>query len=357
MKRKHPASLLLLPLFFFAISAGRVEAAAGTRSASFLLLGQGARAQGLGETFTAVAEDVNGMGWNPASLATVRKPSAALAATYWLENTRFGYVTYAHPLPRAWPQAVLPRAGSPSSRAAHDDPLGTLALHVFTFQTGSIPETTLNASQDAVIDTGRTVSASDYVVSVGGATTIERLVHVGVTVKWVRQNLASEGANAFAGDLGWLAALWRDPSKGAVQAGGAVQLPMTELRFRSDGPKEKLPLIGRLGLAWQSRWLLVAVDTIRPIDSGWRVHLGAEYTLPGLVALRVGYRAKDPDRPTVREDFKGATFGVGLPTPLPGSAGRLDYAFVPMGTLGATHHLTYTLTFQPERLSTPWYLE
>ncbi|MBI3292147.1 MAG: UPF0164 family protein [Elusimicrobia bacterium] len=332
-------------------------AAPGTRGASSFLLGQGARAQGLGETFTAVAEDVNGMGWNPASLATIRKPSVALAATYWLENTRFGYVTYAHPLPQAWPDSTLPRTDLSSPRGPLDNLPVTVALHALTFQTGAIPETTLNANQDAVIETGGTVSGSDYVVSVGGATTLEQQVHVGAAAKWIHQSLASDRANAFTGDLGLLTSLWRDPATGAVQAGGAIQIPITDLRFRSGGPKEKLPLIGRLGVAWQSRWLLVALDTIRPIDSGWRVHIGAEYTLPGPIALRVGYRAKDPDRPTVREDFKGVTFGVGLPAPLSIASGRLDYAFVPMGALGTTHHVTFTMTFQPERRSIPWYLQ
>src|SRR4051794_22299869 len=56
------AALLLLPFL-----------AAAQESASFLKIGVGARALGMGGAFTAIADDVTAMSWNPGGLGGLKQ--------------------------------------------------------------------------------------------------------------------------------------------------------------------------------------------------------------------------------------------------------------------------------------------
>ena len=68
------ASSLCLALLLAAIPAGAVD-----RAAAFLETGAGARAAGLGDAYSAAAEDPSAAFWNPAGLARVRRWQANAA--------------------------------------------------------------------------------------------------------------------------------------------------------------------------------------------------------------------------------------------------------------------------------------
>ena len=53
----------------------------GTSSATFLRIGVGARAEGMGEAFVAVANDPSAVFWNPAGLASLQRRENASPAT------------------------------------------------------------------------------------------------------------------------------------------------------------------------------------------------------------------------------------------------------------------------------------
>src|SRR5437016_158316 len=56
---------------------------AGTSSATFLRIGVGARAEGMGETFVAVANDPSAIYWNPAGLASLQRTEIAESHVEW----------------------------------------------------------------------------------------------------------------------------------------------------------------------------------------------------------------------------------------------------------------------------------
>src|SRR6185369_10023297 len=59
------------------------EQRAGTSSGTFLKIGVGARATGLGESFVAVANDPSAIYWNPAGLASVLRQEVLFSHASW----------------------------------------------------------------------------------------------------------------------------------------------------------------------------------------------------------------------------------------------------------------------------------
>src|SRR5881397_2293255 len=81
------AALLLVPCLAAGQTSGTVllpdpanpVTRVGTRGANFLEIGVGARALGLAGAYTGVAEGVTALYWNPAGIAELEGPAAALS--------------------------------------------------------------------------------------------------------------------------------------------------------------------------------------------------------------------------------------------------------------------------------------
>src|SRR5580765_1234401 len=73
---------------------------AGTSSGSFLKIGVGARATGLGETFVAVANDPSAIYWNPAGLASLQRSELLLSHIEWPADIRYEHAAWVLPVRR-----------------------------------------------------------------------------------------------------------------------------------------------------------------------------------------------------------------------------------------------------------------
>lgn len=73
-------------------------AAPGETTANFLKLGIGARALGMGEAFSAVADDASAVYWNPAGLAQLGRQEAVLMHAEHVEEIHLEFLGYAFPL-------------------------------------------------------------------------------------------------------------------------------------------------------------------------------------------------------------------------------------------------------------------
>ena len=69
---------LLIIITLQAVSIAGDFSKVGTTSAQFLKIGVGARAMGLGGSFTALANDVSTLYWNPAGITNLRGFSFAV---------------------------------------------------------------------------------------------------------------------------------------------------------------------------------------------------------------------------------------------------------------------------------------
>src|SRR5215471_4820039 len=70
---------------------------AGTSSATFLRIGVGARAVGMGETFVAVANDPSAIYWNPAGLASLQRREFSISHVQWPADIGYEHVTLTLP--------------------------------------------------------------------------------------------------------------------------------------------------------------------------------------------------------------------------------------------------------------------
>src|SRR5690348_6207186 len=72
-------------------------AAAQDTGAAFLKIGVGARPIAMGSAFTAQADDVNAIGWNPAGLGRMQRSELSATHTEWLSDLRYDFLGAALP--------------------------------------------------------------------------------------------------------------------------------------------------------------------------------------------------------------------------------------------------------------------
>ena len=286
---------------------------AGAAGASFLKFSPSPRGTGMGEAYTAIAEDAYSAWWNPAGLGSVEGPE--LAATYndSLEGVTYQYLSAAYPL----------RYGSTLG-------FNVIRLSVDPFQ-----------GYDAQGVKSGKVESSD--MAVGGAygrvllkDEIERpVLNVGAGLKVISEKLHNVSANTAALDLG--AVYYLRPSNYWMR-----KVPAQELRVamtvRNLGPGLKfdrrsspLPLSATLGGSWHSHpggsaSLILSLDQTYSNDEKYYAALGAEYVAFQLLSFRAGYR-------TGVSIGSGLRMGVGFRL----SFMDIDYSMSPYGELGAMH--------------------
>ena len=71
---------------------------AGGTTASFLKLGSGARAMGLGGAFTAVSDDINALSYNPAGLANLGRSEMGFTRAELVEGVSYNFLGYSRPV-------------------------------------------------------------------------------------------------------------------------------------------------------------------------------------------------------------------------------------------------------------------
>ena len=279
----------------------------GTSTAGFLKIGAGARAVGLGEAFTTVADDATALYWNPAALRQVENNSMALMHAAYLESARFDYGAFAH-------------SGEKVS----------IGVGVQYLSFGE-----LTGRDQNKIETGG-FEPSDMAVSVGSAWDLKGF-SLGVSGKYIQSKI-QKTAETGAVDLGLLSPriLGEKLRVGfaAFNLGG---------RMKFDQKSESLPVLVKAGSHYQiyPHWL-GALDLGFPKDNKPYVGTGTEYKLIVGNALslsgRVGYNSRSASDV---DGFSGLSLGggVGFKTI------NLDYGFVPFGDLGDTHRVSLSLVF------------
>lgn len=316
--------VLIFTAFFFAFSSARA-AGPGTSAGTFLNLGFGARPLGLAEAYVAMADDVSALHYNPAGLSFPQPPAVSGAGTYELLFTHTLFVQGI-----ALDQLGLVRR-----------PWG---LSVTNLRSGGIEaRTTETSAPDGKFSASDLALGLSYGRKVGD-------VGLGGTLKFIRQSIGSQSANAYAVDFGALRRFENQP----ISIGASLANLGTKVRFIDEAAP--LPLALRTAVTYgmtKSFPHALSLQIDYPRDSGPSLRLGAEYKGFGPFALRLGYRTfSGGDRDAVLgktlgstasgfAEFYGLFMGMGLQTKL----GNVDYAIMPYGELGLAHRLSLALRF------------
>jgi hypothetical protein len=300
---------------------------AGTSSASFLKIGVGARAVGLGEAFVAVANDPSTIVWNPAGLASILRQEAQFSHASWPGDVSYDFLVYVMPSHRLG-GSVAVQVGMLSTQMDETD-----EYHPF--------------------GTGRTFSYSDFVAGLAyGRRWTDKLL-IGAGIKYVREDLGSQVGgpvtSATLVDLGSIYYLGYGSVRIATSLsnfgpemvpGGSYISPYTGEVRSYDGFDP--PIQFRYGLAFEAietsqQRLTVSTEIVQPADNAQRVKTGLEWVWQRRYALRTGYN--------FNADVMRFSAGVGLAVPMSVAQGSVDYSFTDGGPLGGVHRVSLGYRF------------
>ncbi len=270
---------------------------AGKTTYNFLRVEQGARPVAMGGAFTAVADDINSIFYNPAGLTNLKSFEYLFSYSNWLVDSKmvsaaFGYKT----------------------------DFGAFGLSIVHFGINEFEET-LPLQPEG---TGRMVSAGDLAVGLAFAKQITDLLSIGVHARYIQETLDLDTRTTFAFDISTLYNTgYRNITLGiALRNLGPDQAVSSITKSESFS----MPIDFNVTLASEilgsredSYSLTVAFESGFTIDLGDRYRIGAELWLLNLVALRGGYRFNYSN-----EDF---SFGVGISPEISGKKLNIDFTY------------------------------
>lgn len=352
-------NMTIVALLIFASLAGAAKYAG-----EFLSIGAGARGLGMGSAFCAVADDVSAGYWNPAGLYLVKNQQAQ-----FMHSERFGglvkydYLGYgrsdgetglgaslfrtdvgdiANTTNLQWydtgSDGVFGEDGTGEPGDAGDD----------DYDPGTNPGGTEGNGQwdpgeEIIYDQGRITyeSAVDWALYLSWSRSVSPVLSVGASAKVIRRGLMGSSAFGLGLDLGA-----RYQPTEALSFGLNLQdISGTHLFWDGGYSESVLPTV-KLGMA--VRWPLSRFATVATLaaDGDFRfegreysaqysfsgvsldTHLGAEFLIKDLVALRIG------------SNEGNMTAGLGLRFSLKSYPVNLDYAYLGHQDLDATHRVS-----------------
>lgn len=309
--------------------SGRASAASG---ASFLKIPTGARSVAMGNAYTAIANDVTALHWNPGGLQGITRKELSMMHAELFADTRYDFVGFAMPLG----QAILRAPTAAGERGAAMESPWAAGFSAVYLSHGAI---------DGRDDSGNkngSFTASDFSFSLGLAHRMTRRTSAGASLKMIRENIASESASGFAVDLGLVS---RTPR---LNLGLAIQNVGPSMKFGSSHYNLPLTISAGAGYTIGGGVTLSADYRHRPIDNVSSLGFGGELSLLSSFSLRAGYLSnltalqKTQD---AKSSFADQLSGLGMGFGLKLFRSQLDYAMTPMGELGISQRLSLTVRF------------
>ncbi len=264
-----------------------------------------ARAVGMGEAYTALADDATALTWNPAGLSRLSQWSAHAMYHRYIENVSFHYLAAGHKV----------------------QDLGGVAAHFLLMDSGEMYKTTEDSSGN-LAQMNTTFWVSSWSAAVGWGQELSGGLRVGAAAKWIQQEIDRVSTSGFAVDMG----VQHDNFSG-LRIGAVMQ----NLGLGLGG--KALPLTIRMGAAGiPLTSLTVALEGVWVFGPGLSFRSGVEWRLDPQLALRAGYQTG-----IGAGGLSGLHTGVG--TAFFDDTMKVDYALAPLGDFGLSHRVSLGLIF------------
>jgi hypothetical protein len=309
----------------------------GASGATFTKLWVGARSAAMAGAYSALADDISALYWNPAGIARLPGITAGATHTELYAGITQNFIGATMPISDRY------RIG--------------ISLNEVDY--GDIRRTSLTKPSN-----GGTYNANDLAFGVTIAGALTDRFSFGATAKYLRNSILDLSADGLAFDAASLYQTEFYHMKIALDLsnlGGdrsfqgnsltllananslnQVQTPLAATMVTSDFP---LPLIFRIGAATdvfqgtvENQKLNVDFDFSTHSDGPEVYNLGAEYVWNDMVALRTGY--------AFNEDQLGLGAGAGFHYKTDDFAGTIDYALNTTRNFGLVHRVSISAVFQ-----------
>jgi len=280
---------------------------AGTRAMTFLKIGIGAKAMGMGESHVAATDDLYASYWNPAGLARIQQPQLALMHNEWFAGINHQFIGFALPV----------------------GDIGTVGASANYLSFGELQGRDRDGNETTIF------RPYDLALIVSYANAVTSNLAFGANAKFLREQIADESGTGIAFDFGGLYTFPELP----LALGFNAQHVGPRVRFVEEA--FGLPFTFRFGAAYQpwSDAFMLTADVVRPSDNDITTGVGAAYTIANILQLRTGYKYKLGGNDL--GGTSGLTGGFGLTL----RRFQIDYALVPFGVLGLTHRFSLVANF------------
>jgi len=297
--------ILIFVVFYF-LSSGILKANESS-GLYFLKLNKGSRALGMGNAYTALSSDLNGIYFNPSGIGFLNYSSIMFFHSNWIEDISIENFAFSFPYNKFNFSGGINYLHMPMIDKYEIDPL-----------TGS------------PIESGQ-FSANNFVFQMGLAYRFNWNLALGFQLKFFQDNIDNYSASGFAFDVGLLYKLPID----YFRLGFAIQNIGQPVRY--DKRDEKLPQTFRAGIAYQLPYhtITFSLDAVKTRYTKTKLYFGAEFEFLNSFFLRSGVNW---DNPVESNYYLGLGFKIL-------DNYEINYAFLPMGILGNTHHFEFTFKF------------
>jgi hypothetical protein len=339
------AKTFFLVLLFFLLNLNIFSqnvSKTGTTAASFLEIGVGGAANGMGGAFVGLANDASALYWNVGGIANLAQYEVILVHTNWIADTKYDY-------------------------AGLIIPLGDFGNLGFSFTSLSMDDMKVRTVEQPE-GTGENFSAGDIAVGLSYARHLTDRFSVGITAKYIKQTIWHMNSSAFAIDAGTVfkTDLLGGLTIGAVMSnfGTPMRLEGRDSRYfiRIDETKQgsneripvnieldswELPLYFQIGVSTQAfdyddYKLTISTDALVPNNDYQSLNVGAEFSFMDYFLIRGGYNSL-----FLKDAEGGLSLGAGVNSKmlLSTAAVNFDYAYRDFGRLQNIHVFSVGIKF------------
>jgi opacity protein-like surface antigen len=335
-KLKSTIYLTIAAALFFAADAQTLKT--GTTAAQVLKINVGPRAIGMGGAFTAVANDITSLYWNPSGSANIESNEVFFNHTLLYLDIKHDYAAIASNL----------------------NGFGTVGAFVSVLSTEDMLVRTVEQPEG----TGEYFNYGAIVIGLNYSRFLTENFSIGFNAKYISESIWHMNATGFAVDIG---TLYKIPVLNELRIAASVSNFGTKMQMSGRDATENypagagggnlinanlemdkfdLPLLFRFGLSADvikesTSRLTLDVDAIHPNDHTEYLNSGMEFAWNELIFLRAGYNSLFE-----RDSEKGLTLGFGLNYRIIDLVKvKLDYAYQDFGRLKDVHYISVGLDF------------
>ncbi len=278
--------IIIIILIVISNSYAYAEGTRGVSGADFLDLGTTSRALSMGEAYTAVLYDLNGVYYNPAVLGTMKYPQLSLFHHELIQDSRFENVSVCYPLYK-----------------------GYLGFNTALFWVPSFEKVDINGNNVGDVSFYNSSNALSYGID------FSNIIAAGGSIKYIYQRIDELNANSLAVDLGVLKSFYLYSP--FVSPNNNFSLGLSFLNMGTSAAGDPLPRKVRFGVSYQpTEWITISADTAESLiefsdiydftygfDESFQVNTGLELSYYDLIFFRTGYKFNDADHLTVGFGF------------------------------------------------------